>query len=240
MSDPYDAAAVEARCQRRGRRGRAWLVRDVERKAGKDEAADQIAERGRGRRDDMLGHAIRLLTVGLERGVTVANRAERQVVRELQSRLRRSQTSHRNFSMFDRMKKDLAQAERLLKILPVWILSPDDVARLDQLFRSATAIVLPSIYEPFGISLLEGMAYGLPCIAVDRCAMPEIVCQGETGLIAQAEDKNSLANAMIEIGKNPEYGAKLGAAGRQRVESDFTWDAVAAKIKAILSNVYGI
>lgn len=94
------------------------------------ETTDQIAERVSKRRDEMLGHAIRLLTVGLERGVTVANRAERQVVRELQARLRRSQTSHRNFSMFDRMKKDLAQAERLLKILPVWILSPDDAARL--------------------------------------------------------------------------------------------------------------
>jgi len=94
------------------------------------ETTDQIAERVSERRDEMLGHAIRLLTVGLERSVAVANRAERQVVRELQSRLRRSQTSHRNFSMFDRMKKDLAQAERLLNILPVWILSPDDAARL--------------------------------------------------------------------------------------------------------------
>ncbi|HEY1890273.1 MAG TPA: glycosyltransferase family 4 protein [Steroidobacteraceae bacterium] len=117
---------------------------------------------------------------------------------------------------------------------------PEDRARLDQLFNSVTAMVLPSIYEPFGISLLEGMAYGLPCIAVDRCAMPEIVRQSETGLIARAEDATSLANAMIEVGRNPRDAARLGAAGRRRVESDYTWTAVTAKIKSTLSVTYGM
>jgi len=117
---------------------------------------------------------------------------------------------------------------------------PADTARLSQLFRSATAVILPSIYEPFGISLLEGMAYGLPCIAVDRCAMPEIVRHGETGLIARAEDTTALATAMIEIGKNPRDAARMGAAGRSRVESDYTWDAVASKIRATLSDTYGM
>lgn len=117
---------------------------------------------------------------------------------------------------------------------------PADTARLGQFFRSATAVILPSIYEPFGISLLEGMAYGLPCIAVNRCAMPEIVRHGETGLIARAEDTAALANAMIEIGKNPRDAATMGAAGRRRVESDYTWNVVASKIKAILSDTYRI
>ncbi len=60
----------------------------------------------------------------------MANRGDRQVVRELQAALRRDQRSHRNFSFFDRMKKNLEQAQKLLRILPVWIVSPDDVARL--------------------------------------------------------------------------------------------------------------
>lgn len=117
---------------------------------------------------------------------------------------------------------------------------PADAARLKELFRSATAVVLPSVYEPFGISLLEGMAYGLPCIAVDRCAMPEIVQHGKTGMIAHAEDASSLADAMIEVGKTPESAAAMGAAGRQRVESDFTWSAVTAKMKTVLSETYRI
>lgn len=118
--------------------------------------------------------------------------------------------------------------------------NPEDKARLEQLFRSATAMVLPSIYEPFAISLLEGMAYGLPCVTVDRCAMPEIVRHGETGLVARAEDAASLATAMLELGKNPRDAGRMGAAGRTRVEEDYTWGAVTAKIKATLDATYRI
>ncbi len=112
--------------------------------------------------------------------------------------------------------------------------------RLNQLFSSATTVVLPSIYEPFGISLLEGMAYGLPCIAADRCAMPEIVRHEESGLIVRAEDSVSLANAMIEIAQHPRDAARMGANGRKRVEFDYTWNTVAGRVKATLSDTYGI
>lgn len=118
--------------------------------------------------------------------------------------------------------------------------TPEGKARLAQLFSSATAMVLPSIYEPFGISLLEGMAYGLPCVTVDRCALPEIVLHCETGLVARAEDATSLADAMIELGRNPRDAARMGAQGRKRVETDYTWDAVAAKIKKTLETTYGM
>jgi glycosyltransferase involved in cell wall biosynthesis len=84
------------------------------------------------------------------------------------------------------------------------------------------------------------MAYGLPCIAANRCAMPEIVQHEETGLIVQAEDPVSLADAMIAFARSPQDAAKLGANGRKRVEAEFTWSAVAAKVKATLSNTYGV
>ena len=118
--------------------------------------------------------------------------------------------------------------------------NPEDLARLKEFFRSATALVLPSIYEPFGVSLLEGMAYGLPCIASDRCAMPEIVHHGETGFLVPAEDSRSLGDAMIQLARNPSDAAKMGLAGRRRVESTFTWNTVAGKIKTVLSNEYHI
>lgn len=117
---------------------------------------------------------------------------------------------------------------------------PADVAVLDKIFCSATTMVLPSIYEPFGISLLEGMAYGLPCIAVDRCAMPEIVKHGNTGLIARAEDSQSLADALVELGRDPLGAAKMGVAGRSRIEAHFTWNAVVLKIMGILSSTYNL
>jgi glycosyltransferase involved in cell wall biosynthesis len=117
---------------------------------------------------------------------------------------------------------------------------PQGLMRLKELFRSATAVVLPSLYEPFGISLLEGMAYGLPCIAADRCAMPEIVRHGETGLVVPAEDSQSLAAAMIELGRNPADAARMGVAGRRRIESSFTWSTVTGKIESVLADDYRI
>jgi glycosyltransferase involved in cell wall biosynthesis len=117
---------------------------------------------------------------------------------------------------------------------------PADVAQLNELFRSATAVVLPSVYEPFGISLLEGMAFGLPCIAADRCAMPEIVQHRKTGLVVAAENVSSLADAMLELARNPRDAEAMGRAGRRRVETDFTWDAVTRKIGVILSDSFGM
>jgi glycosyltransferase involved in cell wall biosynthesis len=115
---------------------------------------------------------------------------------------------------------------------------PEHVAKLNQLFLSATAVVLPSVYEPFGISLIEGMAFGLPCVATNRCAMPEIVQHRRTGLVVPAEDAASLAAAMIELARSPDDAAEMGRLGRSRVEADYTWDAVARKIKGVLSDSY--
>jgi glycosyltransferase involved in cell wall biosynthesis len=122
-------------------------------------------------------------------------------------------------------------------------LSKDDPAqfgRITELFEQASCVVLPSIYEPFGISLTEGMAYGLPCIATNRCAMPEIVENGRTGLIVPPENVDALADAMITIARDPALGQRMGEAGRARAERDFTWDAVGHKIRTVLHDRYQV
>jgi glycosyltransferase involved in cell wall biosynthesis len=108
--------------------------------------------------------------------------------------------------------------------------NPEHVALLQKAYREAGVYVLPSLYEPFGISLLEAMAYSLPCIAADHCAMPEIVSHRETGLVTKPGDPDALAEAMIEIARSPRAALAMGAAGRQRLMRRFTWDAVAQRI----------
>jgi glycosyltransferase involved in cell wall biosynthesis len=97
------------------------------------------------------------------------------------------------------------------------------------LYRRATAFVLPSLYEPFGIVLLEAMAHGLPCVASDRCAMPEIVGDGTTGHIVDPTDPDALAAALVGVA-DPEVAPRLGEAGRRRVSEYFNWDSVAGRI----------
>lgn len=123
------------------------------------ETSDVVAERAGARRDALLDHALGVLQVGLERGVAVANRAERQVVRELQAVLKRNQTTYKNFSLFDRMKKDLDQAQKLLRILPVWILSPDDVARLFPCAAELFDVVIVDEASQVDLPSLVPMAY---------------------------------------------------------------------------------
>jgi hypothetical protein len=78
----------------------------------------------------LLWQALRVLEAAAEHRVGEADRQARNQLREFSRLLGRNQTSHRNFSIFDRLKADPGRCEMLLQILPCWIMTPDDVARL--------------------------------------------------------------------------------------------------------------
>jgi len=105
----------------------------------------------------------------------------------------------------------------------------DGERRLGELYGGATAFAMPSVYEPFGIVFLEAMAYGLPCVASDRCAMPEIVADGVSGFTVDAQDVDALGQRLLDL-TDPERARAFGEAGRQRLVERFTWDAVAGRI----------
>lgn len=93
-------------------------------------ATDEIAEGLAARRNAIHEAALQVLRLGAELGIATATRGEKQHLKELSAILRRDQTKYKNFSLFDRLKSHPEWAERLLKQLPVWILTPDDAARL--------------------------------------------------------------------------------------------------------------
>jgi len=107
--------------------------------------------------------------------------------------------------------------------------TPDGERRLGEVYEGATMFAMPSLYEPFGIVFLEAMAYGLSCVASDRCAMPEIVDDGATGYVVPARDVERLAQRLLDLADSNRARA-FGEAGRRRFLERFTWDAVAARI----------
>jgi alpha-maltose-1-phosphate synthase len=123
----------------------------------------------------------------------------------------------------------------------VWV--QEMVPRTDvvQLYSHAAVFCCPSIYEPFGIINLEAMACGTPVVASAVGGIPEVVRDGETGLLVplvQHEEapfepvdpaafSRDLARAINRLLKDPALRARLGTAGRRRVEQQFTWRAVA-------------
>jgi glycosyltransferase involved in cell wall biosynthesis len=99
-------------------------------------------------------------------------------------------------------------------------------------FAAASVFCIMSHYEPFGIVVLEAQHCGVPCVAPARFAFPEIIRDGETGVVLPEYDVVSLANTLAGLLENPARLETMGAAGREWVEREWTWDAAAARIEA--------
>ena len=100
------------------------------------------------------------------------------------------------------------------------------------LFRGCSFFVLPSRLEPQGIVNLEAMACGKAVAASKVGGVPEIVLDGETGLLFPGEDVSALASVLTRLAGDDALRERLGAAGRRRAET-FDWNAVSEQYKAI-------
>ena len=79
-----------------------------------------------------------------------------------------------------------------------------------------------SRWEGFGIVLLEAMLAGLPVVATSVSAVPEVVADGETGILVAAGDSDAVAGALHQLLADPERAERLGAAGRRRALAEFS------------------
>ena len=114
-----------------------------------------------------------------------------------------------------------------------------DREMLKTYFERADLFVLPSRLETWGDVLLEAMAYSLPCIGVREAAMPEIIADGDTGLLIEREDVDGLATALKTLFGDFVLRQKFGLAARERVEKKFTWDHIARLMKPqIMKNIH--
>jgi len=124
----------------------------------------------------------------------------------------------------------------------VWI--PEMLPRSDviQFYSHATVFCCPSVYEPFGLINLEAMACECPVVASDVGGIPEVVVDGETGILVHVEVDpergepidpqgfaRDLAAAIQRIVDDPSLRERLGRNGRARVEQHFSWRAVAQR-----------
>lgn len=89
------------------------------------------------------------------------------------------------------------------------------------LYHAANVFVMPTYSEPFGWVFIEALASGLPIIATDHNAIPEMVTQGETGFLIQPGDRTALAHSLRTLVDNPLLGRAMGAKGRQVAEQKF-------------------
>jgi L-malate glycosyltransferase len=95
-----------------------------------------------------------------------------------------------------------------------------------QVLAAASVSVLPSISEGISNTLLESMAAGVPVVATRVGGTPEVIRDGEHGLLTPPGDPQAIADAILTILGDPALAARLGANGRQRMVQEFSFEAV--------------
>jgi glycosyltransferase involved in cell wall biosynthesis len=99
--------------------------------------------------------------------------------------------------------------------------------RFVQLYAKATAAVIPSVYEGFGLPVGEAMACAVPVISTTGGALPEVV--GDAGILVPPADHHALASAILRVLQQPRLAQKLSRAGYRRAQRHFTWIKAAEK-----------
>ena len=119
----------------------------------------------------------------------------------------------------------------------IWIPEMLPKRALIQLLSHATVFACPSLYEPLGIVNLEAMACGTAVVASAVGGIPEVVSDGETGLLVPPGDPGALAGALNALIADPARAAALGRAGRERAVAEFGWQAVATQTAALYAEL---
>ncbi|MDQ3932614.1 MAG: glycosyltransferase family 4 protein [Actinomycetota bacterium] len=118
------------------------------------------------------------------------------------------------------LKEQLSPAAASRVTFSGWIPRPEVADH----FRSADIYVSASLWEPFGLGVVEAMACRLPVVATRVGGMTETVDEGSTGFLVEPGDPAALAEPLVRLLQNDELRLAIGAAGRRRVLKRFTWD----------------
>ncbi len=104
---------------------------------------------------------------------------------------------------------------------------PDD--KLVVSYQQAKLFALPSIFEPFGMTVLEAMACGIPVIVSKFGGIRTVISSGENGLLIDPSNNREFAKAIIKLLKDKNLASNLGREGCKTIHKYFSWEAIAEK-----------
>jgi glycosyltransferase involved in cell wall biosynthesis len=109
-------------------------------------------------------------------------------------------------------------------------------AELNRLYQRCSVFVAPSLYESFGLVHLEAMSWGAPVVAFSTAATPEVVCDGETGILVEPGEVDELAEAIVCLLSNEELRHKMSSRACVRA-TQFSVDRMVRETIAIYRDV---
>jgi glycosyltransferase involved in cell wall biosynthesis len=133
--------------------------------------------------------------------------------------------------LYETLIREVARAGLRERVLfPGYV--PDE--DLGGLLSGATAFIFPSLYEGFGIPVLEAGGCGVPVIASNTSSLPEVA--GDAALLVDPHDVDAIANAMYRLVTDPALREELTRRGLENVKR-FSWDKCARETLAVLESV---
>jgi len=106
-----------------------------------------------------------------------------------------------------------------------------------ELMTSADVLVVPSIYEPFGIVALEGMATGVPVVASQVGGLAEVIEHDKTGVFVYPRSPESLAWGIDKVLSDPDHAKLLTKNAKEKLHKAYSWEAVAMKTVEVYKKV---
>jgi glycosyltransferase involved in cell wall biosynthesis len=111
------------------------------------------------------------------------------------------------------------------------VLSRDDVAKL---YDTHDVFVMPSRMEPFGLVFVEALSRGMPCVARNACAMPEVITPGVSGALIERDDPNELAAAIADVLADDDIHLRCAARAPQ-MAAYFSWQRTAREVVDVVA-----
>jgi len=119
-----------------------------------------------------------------------------------------------------------------IRLLPY---APETMKR--DALAAADVLALPSRTDSFGIVFLEAWCYGVPVVGARAGGVPDVIADEQDGLLVPFGDVGAIATAIERLLTDRELARRLGAAGRAKVERNFTWDRIYDQVRAVYAEL---
>jgi glycosyltransferase involved in cell wall biosynthesis len=106
--------------------------------------------------------------------------------------------------------------------------------RLAEYYRSSSIYILPSLSEGFGRSLIEALSFGLPVIASNAGAIPELIKDGENAILVEPKNPEALAEAISRLASDPEKMDSMSRTNFEKAKNTQTWEMFSDELMAKL------
>lgn len=110
-------------------------------------------------------------------------------------------------------------------------------AEVPNFYERADIYIGPSLYESFGVSILEAMVSGVPVVSTRVGAVPELISDGHSGLVVEISDPSAIADAVTRLFTNAKLRNSISCSAREAVREQFSWEAICSTLIQMYSGV---